>query len=195
MSVIPTISRDKNKVLGNLGEEIVLDRLKRFSNLNNIHLSYDLYDSEKDIVFGDGIVEVKTQVPFISKKAFTIRPNQLQKCLNVDHLFFVPVHPDRQSILNMRFKEESSAILKIKGFPNLEQNDYTSMKNVYHYIWGLRPKKRQPGYERLVTKDGREMYLFSIDHLFKNAQLRPLWRLTKDEMLQLHDLNSSTWSK
>lgn len=195
MSVIPLIPRDRNKALGNLGEEIVLDRLQRFSNRNNIQLSYDPYDSEKDIVFDGGIVEVKTQVPFISKKAFTIRPNQLQKCLNVDHLLFVPVHPDRPSILNSNFEEKSDALLKIKGFPNLEQNDYTSMKNVYHHIWGLWPKKRQPSYERLVTKDGREMYLFSINHLFQRAELRPLWRLTKDEMLQLHDLNNSTWSK
>ena len=49
------------------------------------------YDSQKDLV-GDGYdIEVKTQVPFIRERAFSIRPNQLNKCRNVDVLYFISV--------------------------------------------------------------------------------------------------------
>lgn len=82
---------DKNNLLGQIGENIVYNYL-RSADLNAF-LSEDPYDSEKDIRVVEGrkeyTVEVKTQERFHMEAAFTVRTNQLKKCLSVDFLFFV----------------------------------------------------------------------------------------------------------
>jgi hypothetical protein len=51
--------------------------------------SIDPYDSQKDLIIDGVTVEVKTQTPYINEMAFSIRPNQLRKCREVDELYFV----------------------------------------------------------------------------------------------------------
>lgn len=53
--------------------------------------SVDQYDSSKDMIIGGQRVEVKTQVPFVNKDAFSFRDSQLKKCKNADMVFFVSV--------------------------------------------------------------------------------------------------------
>ena len=52
-------------------------------------LSTDPYDSKKDMWVNDKTCEVKTQVPYIIKKGFTLKKNQLNKCLNADYFVIV----------------------------------------------------------------------------------------------------------
>jgi len=79
----------KKQVLGAMGELLVAQYLstKGFECV----LSETRNDKHKDMVNGDKLVEVKTQVIFRDKNAFTIRPSQLKKCLSVDELYFVSV--------------------------------------------------------------------------------------------------------
>jgi hypothetical protein len=70
--------------IGDIGETLV-------AKVMGCILSTNEYDSVKDmvqIITGD-TVEVKTQLRFWMKEAFTMRVNQLPKCTSVDRLIFV----------------------------------------------------------------------------------------------------------
>lgn len=78
-------------LLGRCGEKIISNMLSSEGMI--IEESVDPFDSSKDMIayYNDSeyTIEVKTQVPFITKNSFTIRPNQLNKCISVDRLFYV----------------------------------------------------------------------------------------------------------
>lgn len=76
-------------ILGRMGEKYVSNFLVGEGNLVEHAMGH--FDSQKDLVCNGRLVEVKTQVPFIKEKAFTIRENQLRKCRGVDDLYFVAV--------------------------------------------------------------------------------------------------------
>lgn len=88
---------EKKTELGIIGEKIVRNFMT--STGFTITDSIDVYDSDKDFeaVKGDKkyTVEVKTQVPFVTKEAFTIKENQYRKCFSVDLLIFVCVPPNK----------------------------------------------------------------------------------------------------
>lgn len=70
-------------LIGEIGECIVATRL-------GADVSSNQFDRLKDMIFKDGkTVEVKTQVRYRLRSEFTVRPDQLNKCLNVDRLIFV----------------------------------------------------------------------------------------------------------
>lgn len=75
--------------MGRAGETIVTNYFNRLGVM--VEASVDQYDSEKDMLIDGKRVEVKTQVPFIKKNAFTIKENQLRKCLNADMVYFISV--------------------------------------------------------------------------------------------------------
>ena len=52
-------------------------------------ISQNKYDSEKDLICDDKHVEVKTQIRHFKENCFTIHPNHLKKCTQVDYLIFV----------------------------------------------------------------------------------------------------------
>jgi len=80
--------RKRKTLLGNAGEKIVANFFSKEGF--NVETSIDPYDKSKDMKVNDKTVEVKTQVPFIFKKCFTIKDNhQLRKCQNADALVFV----------------------------------------------------------------------------------------------------------
>jgi hypothetical protein len=81
--------------MGLAGEKIIINYLSEDGC--KIKSSVDKYDSEKDLLVDGKKAEVKTQVPFIMKKAFTFKPNQLRKCRSVDVLYFVCVPAPRHS--------------------------------------------------------------------------------------------------
>lgn len=80
---------EKMNMLGLAGEKIIVNMLSSMG-LTITH-SVDPYDSKQDMLVDGYTVEVKTQVPFMMKDSFTIRPNQLNKCRGVDVLYFVSV--------------------------------------------------------------------------------------------------------
>lgn len=49
------------------------------------------YDPKKDMVIDGKVYEVKTQVPFVTENAFTIREHQLKKCREADYVVFVSI--------------------------------------------------------------------------------------------------------
>jgi hypothetical protein len=76
----------KQHDLGVVGEKIVANELG-----GKIEFAVDKYDNKKDMTVNGKTIEVKTQVPFITENAFSIRPGQLRKCRSVDELYFVAV--------------------------------------------------------------------------------------------------------
>ena len=81
--------------LGRAGESLVANYYNSVGR--QVSLSIDQFDSTKDMTIDGKHVEVKTQVPFITKNAFTIRPNQLKKCLNSSMIIFVSVPSMKKS--------------------------------------------------------------------------------------------------
>lgn len=76
-------------MMGRAGETIVLNWFS--SNGIVVKASVDQYDSQKDMIVEGKKIEVKTQVPFVIKDAFTFKDNQLRKCLQADYVYFVSV--------------------------------------------------------------------------------------------------------
>jgi len=79
----------KMDALGRMGEKIIVNHLSKQGL--TVEESIDPYDRYKDLIADGKTVEVKTQVPFIMERAFTIKENQLPKCRSVDYLYFVCV--------------------------------------------------------------------------------------------------------
>lgn len=80
--------------LGRAGETIVMNHFSRSGSI--VESSVNQFDAQKDMVIdGNKKIEVKTQVPFVKKDAFTFKQNQLKKCLEADELYFVSV-PNRK---------------------------------------------------------------------------------------------------
>ena len=90
-------------MLGKAGETLVSNFLQNEGWL--VKTSVNQYDSKQDMIATRGdvtvTVEVKTQQPWHYQNAFTIKPNQLQKCLDVDALIFVET-PSRESGYTVR---------------------------------------------------------------------------------------------
>lgn len=78
---------EKKTRLGKMGE-ICVGNWASTQKKVVIH-AIDPYDSQKDLIIDGVTVEVKTQTPYINEMAFSIRPNQLRKCREVDELYFV----------------------------------------------------------------------------------------------------------
>jgi len=80
---------DNKTRMGQIGETIFANFC--LANGYKIEMSIDPYDSKKDMIVDGLTTEVKTQVPYVHKNAFTFKPNQLKKCLTVERLIFVSV--------------------------------------------------------------------------------------------------------
>ena len=78
---------DKKTLLGGVGEKIVANYMSKQGII--VEQSVDPYDSQKDMKINGKPLEVKTQVPFVYKKCFTLKKNQLNKCLNADYFVIV----------------------------------------------------------------------------------------------------------
>lgn len=91
------MARVKTDALGETGEKIVRNYLatKGFIITDTI----DVYDSTKDFDAEKGgktySVEVKTQVPFVTKNSFTVPKKQFGKFKSVDMIIFVTVPPEK----------------------------------------------------------------------------------------------------
>jgi hypothetical protein len=80
--------------LGRAGETIVMNYFNKKGVI--VESSVDQYDSQKDMLVDGKKVEVKTQVPFVSKDSFSFKKNQLKKCRNADMVFFVSVPNEKR---------------------------------------------------------------------------------------------------
>ena len=75
--------------LGNLGENVLGNFCIR--NNKNVVMSESQYDKVKDMYIDGVEAEVKTLTRIINKSSFFLANNQLNKCLNVERLFFVEI--------------------------------------------------------------------------------------------------------
>jgi hypothetical protein len=108
---------DKCSTLGDIGEWLV--EQYHFDNDMTYKKSDNPWDSEKDGINDNGKVEIKTQVPFIFRDSFTIRPNQLEKVTNADTVYFVTAPTDRP------YRNEC-CIYECKNPKDLIWNEYTT---------------------------------------------------------------------
>lgn len=85
-----TLTREQNmEILGKTGEKIVANFYSRKGKI--VEQAINHFDNTKDMTVDGAKVEVKTQVPFVLKNAFSFRKNQLRKCLSADGVVFVSV--------------------------------------------------------------------------------------------------------
>lgn len=106
---VPVYKRKSRKsdmnmnMLGKSGETLVSNFLQREGWL--VETSVDQYDNKQDMKASrddvEVTVEVKTQQPWHYQNAFTVKYNQLQKCLDVDALIFVET-PSKQNGYTVR---------------------------------------------------------------------------------------------
>ena len=88
---MPT-KKEKNLRLGQLGEDIVKNLLNDLGK--KVKISIDPYDSKKDITVDGITAEIKTQVPFVTRKLFSFKDNQTAKVSNAGILYVVSVGTD-----------------------------------------------------------------------------------------------------
>jgi hypothetical protein len=124
----------KMQMLGNYGERIVGEVLRSIGY--DVVYSDDPYDSTKDMTVNGSTVEIKTQVPFYSERAFSINAKQMRKCNSVDYIVFVAV--------------PSMSMTSIGRGNSIDGNIYTVDPQIAK--WRSR-----------TTSDGRSMYLMDIN--------------------------------
>jgi CCR4-NOT transcriptional regulation complex NOT5 subunit len=77
------------KEIGDIGERLVQSSLQRYHK--NVVLSENKFDSKKDMIADGETVEVKTLVKIKIYSAFCVGSSQIDKCMEVDRLFFVHI--------------------------------------------------------------------------------------------------------
>jgi len=87
---VKKVDEKKTDKMGTIGEKIVADFLTNKYNAEVV-ISKDKYDSVKDMTVNGQSCEVKTQVPWITENAFSVKRNQLKKCNNAEVLIFVEI--------------------------------------------------------------------------------------------------------
>jgi len=82
-------AKEKSLIYGFLGERLVAKFFREQGGAVDVVMSTNEYDAEKDMTVDGKTVEVKTQIPWISESAYSIRRKQLPKCQGVDRLIIV----------------------------------------------------------------------------------------------------------
>ena len=132
--------RKRKKLLGDAGEKIVTNFFSKKGF--NVEISIDPYDNQKDMKVNGKTVEVKTQVPYVFKNAFTISDNhQFEKCKNADALVFVQAPCS---------KSDKAGIFQIhKGF---KYSKHTTKKDDKMILVPM----KQPAVKQLASIEGED---------------------------------------
>lgn len=99
-------TEQKKMKTGDLGEKLVA---KYYRNIgSSVEESLDLFDYEKDMMINNQSCEVKTQQRWHLQRAFTIKPNQVKKCEDVDLLVIVetPSKYNNMSVVLYEFPKD-----------------------------------------------------------------------------------------
>jgi len=124
-------SNQKKYMLGSYGERLLSEILRQDGY--TVDLSMNPFDSKKDFTVNGATVEVKTQVPFYSERAFSIGESQYRKCTTVDYVAFIAVP--------------------------VKSTTFTSKYDGNIYV----AESKNIRWKRRSTYDGRMMYLADID--------------------------------
>ena len=84
----PLTREQKIEILGKMGEKYVGNYL---AENRKVQFSLDNFDSEKDLMADDKMVEVKVGTPFITEGAIAFKKSQLMKCRSVDEFYYVTI--------------------------------------------------------------------------------------------------------
>ena len=131
------------KIVGAMGEQIVKECLEK--NGHSVTLSESQYDRVKDMVADGKTVEVKTFIEYVKYNSFGLKPNQWQKCDNVDRLFFVRVPLRRgEAVLvyesvSRKFDDQTLKDLRLYGLQDLELYDTITDVQICNRIYDLSP--------------------------------------------------------
>lgn len=146
----------KSNELGVMGEKVVINYLSSQGCV--IEQSINKYDNEKDLVSNGRTVEVKTQIPFIYANSLTIERDQLQKCRNVDDLYFVTV-PSKG-----KFFKWSGWLFRLE--PKLfEVKTYTTKKGVDMLLINIDQESVQP-IQKIGDNYIRELVKYTTSEYF-----------------------------
>lgn len=80
---------ENQKELGDFCEIFVFDFFRLLGY--NVNFSENEFDQIKDLTINGHEVEVKGQVPYYARNAFTVETSQVAKCSEVPFLFFVEI--------------------------------------------------------------------------------------------------------
>lgn len=178
-------SNDKKQALGRLGELITQSYFVKNETLLNIK-DYSLrieedgwFDDTKDFraiyTYYDKFykkklekrytIECKTQVLFVTKEAFTIRPNQLVKCKSNDVNVFLCI-------------------------PNSKSQHFTD-----GYAWAIRGSEMEfyNEHDPISTKYDGERILIPTTPLYMSGKLTRLFELTPTDIIELQKLSTSSY--
>lgn len=131
---------DRKAVLGQIGEKIVSNYYSRAGNI--VEHSIDPFDRHKDLLVDGEKVEVKTQTRYVMKDCFTLKLNQIKKCMNGYHIVECPTTASNESAL---YKVD-------KGFRY--NTGHMNNGDVRYEI----PRK-QPAVKKLTDIEGKEKML------------------------------------
>ena len=107
-------TEQKKMKTGDLGEKLVA---KYYRNIgSSVEESLDLFDYEKDMMVNNQSCEVKTQQRWHIQGAFTINPNQVKKCEEVDLLVIVetPSKYNNMSVVLYEFPKDKRKFYRKK---------------------------------------------------------------------------------
>ena len=131
---------DRKAVLGQIGEKIVSNYYSRAGNI--VEHSIHPFDRHKDLLVDGEKVEVKTQTRYVTKDCFTLKLNQIKKCMNGYHIVECPTTASNESAL---YKVD-------KGFRY--STGHMNNGDVRYEI----PRK-QPAVKKLTDIEGKEKML------------------------------------
>jgi len=110
--------------LGWYGEQIVKHVLESKGHV--VETAKDLYDSEKDLKVNGKSAEVKTIQLYRKQNLCSIRQHQIEKCTNVDYLFFV-LTPD----------DYGRNFIEVVGYPKCCRY-WIEYKTSHRHMFGLK---------------------------------------------------------
>ena len=123
------------------------------------------FDPENDFVHPTfGKIEVKTQTPFYTQGAFSVRKDQYNKLEKVDLVYFVETpRPRNQGHLWDHTTRANATVLGNVNAADYEATIYTYSNNLNANITSITHKKTIWGNDR--TKPPRDMILFPMNNL------------------------------
>lgn len=115
----------KRLKLGDIGEFAAIETLRNRGH--KVEYTKSQFDNKKDLILNDELfLEVKTQVVFFKKNAFSINETQYTKCMNAHGMIFVQTpcvrFPDEHDGAIYAYDQKSI-------FDNLEEPENVSIQN------------------------------------------------------------------
>jgi len=107
--------------LGRAGETIIFNYFVK--NGKKVEVSVNQFDSQKDMVVEGKNIEVKTQVPFVTKDCFSFKRTQLKKCVSADEVYFISVPTKKNHFSEGKVYKISGCDIEYKEYKTRDGRD------------------------------------------------------------------------